>query len=335
LQHAGYPDHETRLAGAPSFRFSTDALPEAERIGIFREVFAQKILGMDIEPLPGRRFRTDMSVKQLSGLNIVWARNSAVRAGRTRHLIADGKDGLAFQWASPPGFGEHLGREVELGANDGILISCCDPGSIAIPSVGRLVSLTLPRNALGPLLQDADGCLARPVPSNTPALRLLAQYVEILRDDSVAASAELQSLAVAHIRDLLALALGPTRDALELARRRGVRAARLQAIKKDIFESTEGALSVDLIAARHRISPRHVQRLFEEEGTTFTEFVREQRLLRAHSMLISRRFGGRSVSTIALDAGFGDLSYFNRVFRRRFGLSPSEVREHERRDKQV
>jgi AraC-like DNA-binding protein len=32
------------------------------------------------------------------------------------------------------------------------------------------------------------------------------------------------------------------------------------------------------------------------------------------------------VSSIALDAGFGDISYFNRAFRRRYGATPSDVR---------
>jgi len=34
----------------------------------------------------------------------------------------------------------------------------------------------------------------------------------------------------------------------------------------------------------------------------------------------------QKVSTIALDIGFGDLSYFNRAFRRRYGMTPSELR---------
>jgi AraC-like DNA-binding protein len=32
------------------------------------------------------------------------------------------------------------------------------------------------------------------------------------------------------------------------------------------------------------------------------------------------------ISDIAFDCGFNDLSYFNRCFRRRFGLTPSAAR---------
>lgn len=319
------------LAAAPqtaeSFRFSTDFLPERERVAMFREVFARKILGMDVEPLSEQPFRTEMTVKQLPGLDIVWAHNSAVRATRTRELIADGKDGFAFQWSASPGYGENPGGEITLAPHDGILISCSDPGDLALPLAGPMVSLTFPREALGPMLKDWSACAATPVPASTPALALLTGYIEILKRESATVTPELQKLAVAHVYDLLALALGPTREAIENARRGGLRAARLGAIKVDIAESMDAEFSIDAIAARHRLSSRHVQRLFEETGTTFTEFVRDQRLLRAHRMLISRRFDHKRISDIALDLGFGDLSHFNRAFRRRFGMSPGDVRK--------
>jgi AraC-like DNA-binding protein len=43
-------------------------------------------------------------------------------------------------------------------------------------------------------------------------------------------------------------------------------------------------------------------------------------------MLVDSRMADRSISAIAFDAGFGDLSCFNREFRRRFGQTPSDVR---------
>ena len=38
------------------------------------------------------------------------------------------------------------------------------------------------------------------------------------------------------------------------------------------------------------------------------------------------RFADRSITSVSFDAGFGDVSYFNRSFRRRFGATPSEIR---------
>jgi hypothetical protein len=43
-------------------------------------------------------------------------------------------------------------------------------------------------------------------------------------------------------------------------------------------------------------------------------------------MLTEPRLAQSAVGAIAYDAGFGDLSYFNRSFKRRFGATPRDVR---------
>jgi AraC-like DNA-binding protein len=112
----------------------------------------------------------------------------------------------------------------------------------------------------------------------------------------------------------------------------GLKAARLHAIKEDILAHLgESGLSVAAIAARHGIGPRYVRRLFEQEGITFSEFLLSARLERAHLMLTGPQFGHRTVASIAYSAGFADLSYFNRAFRKRYGLTPSEARAAGRR----
>lgn len=77
---------------------------------------------------------------------------------------------------------------------------------------------------------------------------------------------------------------------------------------------------------RGRASPRHLHRLFENEGVTFSEFVIKERLTRAHRMLVDPRFVAQPISMVALTVGFGDLSYFNRCFRRQYGMTPSDAR---------
>ncbi|MFX5656368.1 helix-turn-helix transcriptional regulator, partial [Acinetobacter baumannii] len=85
-------------------------------------------------------------------------------------------------------------------------------------------------------------------------------------------------------------------------------------------------LSVETIAARHGISERYVRKLFEADGTSFSHFLQAQRLTRARRLLTDPRVAGRPIGMIAYDVGFGDLSYFNRCFRRRFGATPSDIR---------
>jgi AraC-like DNA-binding protein len=66
--------------------------------------------------------------------------------------------------------------------------------------------------------------------------------------------------------------------------------------------------------------------LFDTEKETFSEFLLGQRLAYARRLLNDPRFSSRPIASIAFDAGFADLSTFNRAFRRRFGMTPSEMR---------
>jgi AraC-like DNA-binding protein len=158
-------------------------------------------------------------------------------------------------------------------------------------------------------------------------LQLLTRYLGILQEAGTFAVPELRRQAVLHIHDLIALAIGATRDAAEIAKGRGARAAWLPVIKEDIATQLDQPnLSVATVAARHRIKPRQIQRLFESEGTTFTEYVLAQRLARAHRLLTNPLHASQKISTIAFDVGFGDLSHFNRAFRRRYGMTPSGLR---------
>jgi AraC-like DNA-binding protein len=164
----------------------------------------------------------------------------------------------------------------------------------------------------------------RRLPAGTPAVRLLARYLRAALDGPLLTSPPLTAAIVQHVAELIALSLEPAGIA---AGGEGVRAARLAAIKSDIDRDlTDPSLCVATLAARHGISGRYLHKLFEREATTYSQFVLERRLIRAHRLLTQPRSAARTVSSIAHDSGFGDLSYFNRTFRRRYDATPTEVR---------
>jgi AraC-like DNA-binding protein len=175
------------------------------------------------------------------------------------------------------------------------------------------------------------------MPRDSTALRLLASYAGTLHEHEMSADPRLDRQIVNHIHDLTAVVIGATRDAMEVACGRGVRTARLRTINTDIASTLgHGDLSAEALEARHGITPRYLRRLFESEGTSFSEFVLGQRFLRPHRMLCSplHLHLDRAIGSIAFECGFGDISYFCRAFRRRYGDTPFDVPEAARREQE-
>jgi AraC-like DNA-binding protein len=313
--------------------FSTDETVPQDRLGVWREVIGRTVLRLDIEPLPDIPFEADVTLQALPGLAMLSGVISGSRSGRTRALLADGVDdfGLVVNLGGPYLISQG-GRELVLGDGEATLFSCAEVNSFTHSPPGGVFAMRVPRTALAPFVTKIEDSFLRPIPSRTQALRLLTRYVGIVhvgivRDELAAASPEMRHLVVAHVHDLLALTIGATGDAAEIARGRSVRAARQQAIKMDILQNLgRPDLSIAAVAARQGVTPRYVQMLFEADGRTFSEFVLSQRLARAHHMLRDPRMTSRTIAAIAFASGFGDLSYFNRKFRQRFGAAPSDLR---------
>lgn len=297
----------------------TDQWPERDRVAMFREAFGGD--RVRVEPSPDEPLHIDATLVMLPGLGLLSGHRSALRSD-----FADGDDRLTISLGSDA-LAKQFGRESVLQAGDAIALSGADWGSLTTFRKGPVATLVFPQGSLVPILKDVGACCGRRIPGNSPALRLLRGYLNALHTSGGMSAPALQPLAVAHIYDLAALALGASREAEERARGRGVRVARLQAVKSDIIENLHRQISLDDFAARHGVSPRYVRMLFESEGKSFSEFVREERLQRARSKLLSPRFDHLRISEIAYEVGFNDLSYFNRAFRRRFGHSPGEARK--------
>lgn len=97
----------------------------------------------------------------------------------------------------------------------------------------------------------------------------------------------------------------------------------LQRARDLIADGLTGPLSVEAIARGAGISASGLQRLFRiSEGASIFDYVRRLRLERAFEAL---RSGGTSVQEASVIAGYSSPANFATAFRRRFGLTPSEV----------
>ncbi|MCC5977563.1 MAG: helix-turn-helix transcriptional regulator [Salinarimonas sp.] len=186
--------------------------------------------------------------------------------------------------------------------------------------------MIIPRAMVLSEVADADRLMRDKLPVS-PELKLLLSYAQMLARLDQPLDERVARACADHIRDLLALALGPTRDAAEQAAGRGLRHARLAAVKADIKHNlTRKWLTLETLARRHGISPQYLRSLFYKDGTSVSEYIRNSRLEHARHLLCDPEHRETRISDIAFTAGFGDLSHFNKAFRSRFGMTPSDAR---------
>ncbi len=309
-------------------RFSTDVLPQRDRLPYLREAFGRSIVGLDLQPLQNCPLEWTASLHAFEGLRAVSGRTSAIISRRTRPLLADGKDDFLLTInLSGVCLASQVGHECRLDAGAAVLMSSSDVGDLERPCPTRYLTLFMPRRRLNAMAVNPEDALARPISANMEALRLLVDYVGTTLQRHQLTSPQLRQLFTSHVHDLVALAVGATRDATEIAYRRGMRAARLRAAKAFIAQNIERQdLSPSRVAAHFGITPRYLHMLFETDGLSFTKFVVERRLTRSYQMLLDPRMAERTISTIAFAAGFSDLSHFNRAFRQHFGKTPTGAR---------
>jgi AraC-like DNA-binding protein len=96
----------------------------------------------------------------------------------------------------------------------------------------------------------------------------------------------------------------------------------------DFIENHLGdqSLSPKKIAASSRISLSYLYSLFNDNETTVSQFVQTKRLQRAYEILVADPKGRRTVSEIAYEVGFKNVSHFSRCFSRHFKVAPRDVR---------
>lgn len=284
-------------------------------------------LVFQIDPLPGRQLRAEIHVQSRPELRVMDARLSGVSHGAAPVRGGDDELLLAIPLSGTSILRQH-GRELTLTSGEGLLLRRGDgPFTLTHPDAVHFLGVRIPDRAIRPLAAGLDAAAARRIPSRSGVLGLLTGYLRGAMAHRLMASAPEHAIVVSHVHDLVALIAGANGSEAALASSRGLRAARLRAITADALEHLQSPeLSAAAIARRQGISARYVHRLFEEAGQTFSQFVLEQRLRRAYRMLRDPRFDTETISSIAYALGFGDLSYFNRAFRRRYGCSPSDLR---------
>jgi AraC-like DNA-binding protein len=108
-------------------------------------------------------------------------------------------------------------------------------------------------------------------------------------------------------------------DRIELARLKGLMAERA---------FLEPGLTIGLLAKRMDVPEHRLRKLINHHlgYRNFAEFINDHRIDEAKQRLQTASFAREQITGLAFDLGFASLAPFNRAFKERVGMSPSEYR---------
>lgn len=303
--------------------WSTDDVAGRERFSFWNDAVCDAFLKVRTECDEPEGFEGRISSVAAGSLlvNQVSSQTHAVRRSRSS-VSADSSDHFHVNL--------HTGGACVLTQNDRrqtpavgdcLFFDSTRPFDLSFPTAMSLTSFIVPRALLLARAADAADAVVLPLSQNGAGALFNGFAKTLATTADRLTSAEAVQASEIFI-DLLALALGAVR-----AREAGgsVRQARFQqACLRIRAQLTDPALTLTQAASITGLAPRTLQTLFREHGTTFSDYILEQRLLLAERQLA----GGSqtSLTELAYAVGFSDLSYFSRAFRRRFGVTARERR---------
>ncbi|WP_052761692.1 helix-turn-helix domain-containing protein [Aurantiacibacter luteus] len=305
--------------------WSSDGLARPEAISQWREWAASTIGPLEVEVFnPGHFAARWMShgIGQLILLHLF------APAQRVTHTGSDGSAGRAApsiqlvyarQGTLKTAMG---GRRFNVDPGQFVLVDNTKYYQMEMATPHEALDLMMPQAWLEKHLPDPQALLSRPISAREGWGAPLGALLETLADGLDTCPLP-RPLIAEQVGSLLALATG-FHEPEEATRHRGQLARRI--LRRIESDYSDPELSPERVAGDCGISKRYLQTLLAGSGTSFVQELNAMRLDRASDLLIDARARALSVADVAYRTGFLDPGYFTRLFRKRFGLTPSQWR---------
>lgn len=234
------------------------------------------------------------------------------------HVRRDPQDWVLFALQlEGHGFIEQDGRQARLNAGDFGCYLTDRSYRLAFDSPFRQVILRLPRQRLADQMPSLNQVTARAFDGKVRAGILATGFIRQMVENGGQLSDDDLGNMETVTAQMLATAMQQQRDGPS-----DVHGQRLDQVKRILTDNLRDPdLDLTEVASGLGMSPRTMQRLFQTEGLSPSQWVAAQRLRNVAITLRDPAQKRRSVTDIALSWGFGDLSHFSRAFRRQFGTS--------------
>jgi AraC-like DNA-binding protein len=212
-------------------------------------------------------------------------------------------------------------------SSDFAVLNPSRPYEIASDSLHRMVVAAVAGELIGMPSKDVRHVARQPVSAGhvlgTASSLAAVSAARLAKDTPAVSTAQLPDA----VLDLIAARLGELSMRSVADPLNADRSLLLRRIYRFIENNLEDPeLSPRSIAVAHHFSLRYLQKLFQSQGTTVNARIRSRRLEKCRAELVDPRHQNRSIAAIGARWNLSPASYFSRVFREAYGISPREMR---------
>ncbi len=219
------------------------------------------------------------------------------------------------------------GRQTQLTHGDYVVYDVTRPYEVASSSASHLYGVFLPRALLGIAPDRLSSLTARRFSRRQGLGGVVSPFlVQIGRWVTAGGHAGDIRLGDAVV-DMLAASFAECLSSADDVRPMGRRGLLARVHSFAEAHLTDPELDNVVIARAHHISVRHLQRLFEEDGTTVTGWIRDRRIEHCRRDLLNDELADTPIASIGQRWGFTDPAHFSRVFKSAHGLAPRDYRQ--------
>ena len=308
--------------------FSTDSRPTGARVEYWNQLANETFIDLAVDPEDRDHFRGELSRAAVGPIGLAVAHSAPAVVRRTPGALA--------QRAPEPVFFVHLqgrgssiceqdGRQALLGPGDFAICDTARPYSLTFPEANEMFVAKIPSRLLRQRIPRSEAKVAVRMPSDSIRPGLLSIFMRGACAQLDGAQDVAWCDAVSNtVLDLLELAYGDQEE--DSGVRAGLRRRAYEVIEAELCDPN---LTPHTVAAALGVTSRYLQMAFADVGATPSDYIREKRLDLARRLLTTQA-RPRTITNLALEVGFGDLTYFSRAFRSRFGVTPRAYRARHR-----
>jgi AraC-like DNA-binding protein len=305
----------------------TASVESPRRLEYWRDMISSTFVALDCDAPSKRDFFGTLETTALrdvqfsrvvsDGQHVVRSRRRIRQSPGDYFLISVQRQGI--------GFVSQEDRVAMLSAGDFALYDASQPYELNFQDTFEQLVLRVPRQYLSHRIASPERLTAVAFRVSQGPAAIASNFMSYLYDrlDNLEAA----SLPAMHqaLVDLLVAALsGNLTEGLPTANRLGMRQRIRSFVDAHLCDS---ALDCGRIAAVHGISLRYLNKLFEDDELSLSEWIWSRRLEKARVAIECSPATGQSITQIAYAWGFKDPSHFSRAFKARYGVTPSAFRQ--------